>query len=128
MFSRGSVSPEEQKKGREAGKIQWDGLSASYKPATPRLVCADKYPVTRLSVQCRYVHGELEGLEEAWVGEGCSCLFCSLSPPGLTITHLLGVPGEVLTEKSSSTWTLQSDTLESDPGYPICLLWHRAND
>ena len=59
-------------------------------------------------------------------GEGCS-LFCSLPPPGLTITHPLGVPGAVLTEKRSSTWTLQSDILESDPGYPICLLWHRAN-
>lgn len=71
MFSRGSVSPEEQKKRRGAVKIQWDGLSASYKPATPRLVCADKYPVTKLRVQCQYVPGELEGLEEAWgVGGG----------------------------------------------------------
>lgn len=55
-------------------------------------------------------------------GEECSCLLCSLPPRGLTITHPLGVPGAVLTEKHSSTWTLQSDTLESDPGYPICLL------
>ena len=127
MFSWGSVSPEEQEKRRGAGKIQWDGLSASYKPATPRLVCADKYPVTQLRVQCRYVPGELEGIEEAWGVGGGMQLPVLLPSPARSHYYSLGVPGAVLTEKRSSTWTLQSDILESDPGYPICLLWHRAN-
>lgn len=62
-------------------------------------------------------------------GRGAAACSAPLSPAGLTITHLLRVPGEALTEKSSSTWTLQSDTLESVQATPICFYSGiRAND